>query len=524
MKLFSITLLVLLALSSCRKENTSWLTDWVVPLVNDTLDLKNLTNDSTLSLQNNFYQVDLTRTLAQIKPEDYLEFPDTSIYKTFTIPIVSLSVPPGFSFVTDNVDHVFDLDEVLLKKIRAKAGKVSILVKNPVNTTSVFEIELPSATLGGVALKKSISVAPKGSGAVDIDISGYDLDLRGSTGLSFNSLPSKLKVYTDAAGPTVTITNQDTTKLDITLSGIKVDYAQGYFGQYEVNDTYTFDTDIFKENISGMIDLPALSMEFIISNGIKAMAHANISTTSNTNSVTGVTVPMVSTELDKNFTIQNATGSWSTLQPSVKSILFDQSNSNIEQVIENLGNITQVAYSMKLNPYGNISGGYDEFFPNSSLDIIGKLKMPLSIGLFDFKLKDTFNFSLNQNMDQTHVESGIVHLKMENAFPLEAKIEVRFLGEFNDLIAAYDELDPIQSSVYGQLNKLGLLSTKTNLDIALGADVIQKLDQIKKMYVVITFNTPNAATGLSEMVSIPENAFFGIKAQSSFTLQQIIQE
>lgn len=524
MKILLIGIVLLSGIYACRKENTTWYSDWVVPLVNDSLDLKNLTNDSTLSVQNNFYEVAMTRTLAKIKPEDYLDFPDTVIYKAFTIPIATLTVPPGVSFITDNVDHVFDLDEVLLKKIRAKEGLISILVQNPVNTTTHFEIELPSATLSGVPLKKTLSVSAKGSKTVQIDVSGYDIDLRGSSAVSFNSLPSKLKVLTDAAGPTVTLTNLDTTKLTINLSDIKVDYAQGYFGQYQVSDSYSFDTDIFKENISGMIDLPALSLEFLISNGIKAMAHANIKSASNSNSTTGVTVPLISSQLDNNFTIQNATGSWATLQPYTKSILFDENNSNIEAVIENLGNLTQVSYEMQLNPFGNISGGFDEFFPNSSLDIYAKLNMPLSIGLFDFKLKDTFNFSLSQNLEKTHIESGFLHLKLENAFPMEAQIQVNLLGENNEIIASFDDLNTIQSSVYGQLNALGLLSSKTNLDIEFPEDLIQKLDQIKQMYLVITFNTPNAVSGVSEIVSIPELAFLGVKAQCSFSLKQIIQK
>ena len=60
---------------SCKKEATSWDTDWVVPIVNDTLSFKNLENDSTLSVNTStFYQVDLTRTLLNLGLNDIVSY------------------------------------------------------------------------------------------------------------------------------------------------------------------------------------------------------------------------------------------------------------------------------------------------------------------------------------------------------------------------------------------------------------------------------------------------------------------
>ncbi|MDG2440092.1 MAG: hypothetical protein P8M19_00355, partial [Crocinitomicaceae bacterium] len=63
------TLLALMALflfTSCKKENTVWETDWSVPVINDTLSLSNLVNDSTLAETGGFYSVDLNRSLFDI--------------------------------------------------------------------------------------------------------------------------------------------------------------------------------------------------------------------------------------------------------------------------------------------------------------------------------------------------------------------------------------------------------------------------------------------------------------------------
>ena len=50
--------------------------------------------------------------------------------------------------------------------------------------------------------------------------------------------------------------------------------------------------------------------------------------------------------------------------------------------------------SFQINPGGNVSGGYDELFPNSRLKVNLKATMPLSIGVNDLIIKDTFDLKL----------------------------------------------------------------------------------------------------------------------------------
>ena len=66
-KLFGLLLLALGAVS-CRKEATTWYSDWVLPVAGDTLDLSNLTNDSTLAIENGVYVLDMHRKIASIQP------------------------------------------------------------------------------------------------------------------------------------------------------------------------------------------------------------------------------------------------------------------------------------------------------------------------------------------------------------------------------------------------------------------------------------------------------------------------
>ena len=68
-----VILIILIFTVSCKKKNTEWNTDWVLPLVSDTLNLSNYQNDSTLDGSGSFYVVDFKRTLVDAYLKDYLE-------------------------------------------------------------------------------------------------------------------------------------------------------------------------------------------------------------------------------------------------------------------------------------------------------------------------------------------------------------------------------------------------------------------------------------------------------------------
>ena len=72
-------LLVLLLLASCKKEATRWQSDWLLPVLNDTLSLSNYYNDSALSINGNQIEVNLSRTVLNLGLADLIHIPDTTI-------------------------------------------------------------------------------------------------------------------------------------------------------------------------------------------------------------------------------------------------------------------------------------------------------------------------------------------------------------------------------------------------------------------------------------------------------------
>lgn len=503
-------------IASCKKKDTTWNTDWATPIISDTLKLNNLFNDSTLTTTNQTtIDVDLTRTLLDIRLSDIITIPDTTITQIFS-PLFSLNnVQPGTSFVNTVEEHSFDLQDVQLKKMRTAAGKIKVKVFNPLSTKVFFTIQLPGATKNGAVFEQTYfvnagTITQPSTAEEELDLSGYDIDLTGELGLSYNKIQSKLSIKTDPDGPIVSINSQNDFKFEGLFSGLKVDYAKGYFGNQIISDTSLFTIPYLTNITSGNIDIPATNLTFLIENGMKVSLKGRLTHAENTN-VENNTVALNSTEIGSDFYVSPATGNWTTLQPSEQSINFNSTNSNIEQYIENIGAEHTVGYQIQLNPWGNVSGGADEVFPNSRIKVKVNVQMPLQVGADGLTLRDTFDFNLSQDPTKIHANSGVITVNATNAFPVSCEPVLYFMDENNFVLHTVLGSSQIASSVLGSYNaQSGLFEKKSSVAFVLPKELIADLEKIKFVSIEARFDTPNT-TGSNEQQSIPYGAFLAVK-------------
>ncbi len=510
---------------SCRKEKAIWESDWSLPLVSDTLNLKNLVTDSFLAVNGSGnYQLEINRNILDLNLSDYIEIPDTTISQKYSIASGSLNVQPGTSFVNNNKDHLFDLQGAELKSVVISEGKIKISVENPIETKTIFTVKLPKAKKDGLAISKTFQ-APAGTNAnpsvtsAEIDLTGYELNLTGTNGEGFNLLQSQMIVQTDESGVAVTVNNYDTTKFIIEMEGIKMNYARGYFGNIIVQDTSDLYVEFLDKITSGIFDLPATNIQFIISNGIKVSARATLNSLTNTNSYSGTSVALNHPQMGVPFIINQATGTWDSFFASIKTILFTSSNSNVEQFIENLGAHQKLDFKLELNPYGNISGGWDEFFPNSKLQVMLKAQMPLSASMTNLTFQDTFDLNIDSDPNNTHIVAGKLKLKVSNAFPLQGEVKMFLLDASGQLIETVNGSELIPSSVYGTMISGQMQKSDATIYFDLNSNTLNKINSIKKVVIKSVLNTPDPLTNNSNFVLIPEGAFMAFKLGTAFQLE-----
>lgn len=521
-QLFLILPLMALLTVACKREQAVWESDWQVPLLNDTLNLDKLVEDSIVTVNGGYYELSIDRTIYELKLSDIVDIPDTTIKNDYAIPINGLNVTPGTSFVNNVEEHVIDMGDIELKRIRVKSGGVAISVKSPIETTCLFTVQLPGVTKNGVTLSQDFTVPPGSDNNLSVvngfvDMAGYELDLRGPGQGSFNIIQSKMTVKSDPNGQTVNVSNLDTLRFVFEMNDLVIDYARGYFGSQVITDTLTENIDALSKISSGIIDLPSSSIELELVNGLKMSAKAKLTELKNTNAQQS-TVNMTHPSLDSWITINSATGTENSLQPSTTSLLFDGSNSNIEQYLENHGAENKIGFELQLNPWGNVSGGWDEIFPQSSLKVNLKADMPLAIGLTDVVLLDTFDFSFKQDFTKTHVTSGNIWVKATNAFPLSGVVTLYLLDASGNTITTINGSTTFSSSVYGSVVN-GILQKQSFVEFPIAESVLEQLDLVKQLSLKVTMNTPNPVTNLSEQMQIPADAFFGFKVGAKLKVE-----
>lgn len=526
MKSILLLFAVSLVLIACKKENTVWNSDWSTPLINDTLSLVNLVNDSTLSEDAGYYHLNLNRTLFDLDINQLVKIPDTTISESFTIVFISFNAPPGYTFANNIEEHTVNIPDVQLKEITLKQGFIDVIVKNPIGTTTIFDVTLPGVTKDGQTFSETYSAPPgtmanPGITTETIDLSGYNLDLTGLSGNGSNTLRSQITIKTDPNGPSVLMTNQDSSKVNATFRGVEIYYARGYFGNQLLTDTVSYNIEQLNSYVSGMIDLPNTSLIFEVENGIKVPAEGNIKYATNTNAL-GSTVSLSSTQLNNIYSISSATGNWSSLTPSTKQIEFNSTNSNIEQYIENLGADHEVAYKFQLNPWGNVSGSYNELFPNSIFRVKVKADMPLKFAADQLTLRDTFDLNLNQDPEKTRVVEGTLILDVNNAFPISLETKLRFLGANDNLLYVVNGVGKIESGEFGTVDPANGLKVKSSsIEYLLPADMVENITSIKKVVIEAKVNTVNPTSGMVEQMPIPVNAFLKILLRSNFKTENV---
>ncbi len=519
--------LLAVAAVACRKEKTVWNSNWVAPLVSDTLSLENLVNDSTLTVNSlNFLEIDLTRTILDLGIEDVVAIPDTLISHTYSIVSGTLNVPPGFSIVNDVQEHSLSIEDLQLKRIRVSDGRIKVKVYNPLGTNVFFTVQLPGVSKNGVEFQQDYfvpggSMANPGVSEATLDISGYEIDLTGETGSLYNLLQSRLIINSDPAGPTVTVNTSHQFKVDADFMDIKIDYARGYFGNKMIADTSTFTIDLLNNVSAGSIDLPASTIQFDIINGMKVDAKATVTTVSNTNN-NGSTVNLTASAINSPVYLDPATGSWSSLASSTESLLFNAANSNVENYLENLGSSHTIGYKLQLNPWGNTSGGWNEIFPNSRLKVKLKAQMPLTIGADGLTLQDTFDLDLSQDLESSHVESGMFVLQATNAFPFSCGAALYLMDVNGNVLHVVNGSDEISSALYGSIDPLdGMRKMSSEVHFVLTSAMIHDLEKITNVSIKATFNTPDPGTSSNTQASVPVGAFLAVKLKAKLNFQAI---
>jgi hypothetical protein len=504
------------ALLSCKKEKTSWTTDWNAPLVHGQLSLNDLVpSDYTTTNSDSYMSIVYNETAIGISLDTLVKLPDTSITNKTALAFPVVTINPGFTW-SDAYDQLYDLGNIEIKKVICKGGTVTFTLRSPWPGKTKMTMDFPKIILNGTPFLKSYYLEG-GSFAnptveVDaIDMSGYLMDLTGVSGNLFNTLSGTFILESNETSLTYDVTNQDSVEYEVAFTDVQVDYAQGYFGTHTIADTTGFNLPFMDNILSGSIDIDSIDMTLNLRNGFNLLAQAKITMVKGINSKTGSTVDLSFPDLGNSLNINPATGEFYNWQYSEYPIIINNSNSNIAEFIENLSDSVLIGYELAVNPFGNITGGNDEIFPGSTFDLNIDGEFPVDFGANALTLTDTFNFSYNGNSTFTG-ENATITLSYDNGFPMSANAQLYLLDENDMLINTITGSSAINSGIYSA-NDFSTNPTSGDVVFILDEQQILDLESTKKMAVIVSFTTDNA-----QKVKVQESATLDFNLRSNLQI------
>ncbi len=239
----------------------------------------------SMNLDLNLFRLDLDSLVA---------IPDTSLLDTFALPFpFPVTASPGQVFVNQPEDNTMNIGSVELTYVEIKSGTIDYQLKSTIQGKIIYEYQIPAAIDAyGNSFSQIVYVSEAASGMTasasgSFDLSGYSINLSGSSGNSFNIIRTNVNIRVDPTNATdVSVSNQDTVYITNELSNIKIDYAKGYFG----NQSFIIGPEktgltAFNKLISGNLNIDQIDVDLELINGIGADASItfNSFTASNNN-------------------------------------------------------------------------------------------------------------------------------------------------------------------------------------------------------------------------------------------------
>jgi len=432
-------LLLLLLVMGCRKiiQEPLWDVDLLAPLAVSTLSITDLVQDSLISVDaDNSLKLVYDNNVFSLKLDSLFEIPDTAIANTFSLPI-SITVPAGAKFLDNTTETRYQLQGVELTQALIRTGSAEVNLINDTDEGILFTYTIPIAIKDGDTLRISEFIAAQSTLTKTLDLAGYSLDLRGEDLNDFNTLVTNVTATMNPAafGP-YTIKQTDIVTSSTVFSDIVPEHAVGYFGDRSFSiSADTVGADIFKNIPSGSFDFNQFDVTLELRNSIGAELSANISRLVSINEAQNDTATLQHAFIGTEIFVDRAAEVFSTYPPVSTSnhiIQLDQTNSNLDELIENRPDLFGYTIDLQINPLGNVSNGHDFVYYNTGIDLFLSAEIPICISAEDLVFIDTVEFNLSDD-DKTareqgdRVQSGNLILYADNGYPFHAGIQLFLL-------------------------------------------------------------------------------------------------
>lgn len=506
-----------LLLFSCKKEATTWDTDWAAPIAYGHLTINDMIPTTyTTTNSDGYLSLIIHESIFEFSLDTLIKLPDTTITVKTAIGLPSINVTPAFS-LPDNYDQVYDLGDIELKRVIIQSGSAEANISSPWQGKTKITVTFPKVTNVSGLFERVYYLDPGTIGSPTvvtdlIDMAFHDMDLRGIDGDLYNTLGVNVLIESNEEEASFLVSNTDSIAFSFLFKDLVPRYAKGYFGQYTFSDTVGVALIPLKHVVAGSIDLDSIDMTVTIKNGFNIIAQAKVSKLTGINTHTASLVDLDFIEKGTTLNINPASGGLYDYVPSEYPITLTNTNSNMLSFLENLSDSIIVGYQLKINPFGNTTAGSDEFFPNSKMELFLDGEFPLQFGANDLTIADTITID-NFETSTISPNEAVLFLDYVNGFPIEGGLKIYLLDASNTIIDSVMATAPILAGNY-QSDSYSTIPTTGSVQFQLTQSAMDHLQTTEKLIIKLKFNSDS-----NQVIKISPEAFFDFKLRTNLQIR-----
>ena len=385
--------------------------------------------------------------------------------------------------VDDDTTFTFDAGDAQLDRILMSEGNIVMNIESDLNTTLTFEYRIPSATLNGQEFYISREVPAGGSIDEIISLSGYEFDLTGKDGNEYNTIYVESFAKIDSSDELVTVSVNDDISSSISIEGIALTAAWGFLGQDTISES-SESSFVELGNLNGDLDFEFIEVKMITENYIGVSANLNILRIESFSD--GSSIQLESPSLASPFVVDAATESQNQTQPVIPAtseIVFDESNSNIDKIVESRPNSLAFDFEMIVNGSNTSQDDgfiYLDYGVNSELQV----EIPVSFKATNIFIQDTVDVSLSV---PDIIENGSFSIIVNNGFPFTAEFKMQLMNEDGTFLTELVSENIVQASEL-DANGITIQPTRSNLRFPF-EDLSNVLNNTTQIGIEATLNT-----------------------------------
>ena len=435
------------------------------------------------SIDNNISSNFIQLNLQEVDPmNEYLITPNTGIKIFFIIEDINVSnVTMSFDdqSLTDYETLIdFELENgEQIHNLELLTGKIIYNISSSIDSDLSFKLTLPSATTDGEMFESVQIISSENNSTYgEIDISDVIIDLTSDSTQPYNKIPIHFEVFIDSGNELITLTNEDYAEVNFSFSDLSIKYADGYFGDYEIDlggDIVDIDLQIFEDFDSGLIlDDPQFIIRVFNSVGVGASINAGLNAFSpNLDNAIFSFNEIIESPLSVGGVIEQ---SW----------VYDKNNSTIENIIALPPQ--QIEYFGSANLNGSSSGNLNFITSDSKMTLGVEVDFPMSLNIANISLKDTIVINEIENVN--NIESLSLFMNIDNGFPLDTKLDILLRDSVSNI--TFDTLE-IANFSSGITDDNGYLieSYFSKNQFNLNNNQIENLSKSNQLVLDVTLNT-----------------------------------